>query len=177
MQRTTVKTACMAHASFITANMRNSDKAEIHCQLPDGFRSWDIAKMMIACEDSFVAYWDDEPVLFFGAQPLNVAALQIWAMGTKRTPRVLVEATRFILLDLMPRAIDGGFRMAECRTFIEHKSAHRWLESTGAVVNGPAFVYGKNDEKFLTYRWGVDYLDHAADRYKVRDEQSNFNLA
>lgn len=165
-----IEPACMAHASFVTANLRKSDREEIYCQLPDGFRTWDIAAMMIQC-DSYVAYLDDEPVLFFGAQPLNAVALQVWAMGTKRTARVLVEATRFILNDYMPKAIEAGFLMAECRTHVEHRQAHRWLESTGAVVNGTPFVYGKNSEKFVIYRWGLDYLDRAANRYKVSDEQ------
>lgn len=165
--RVTVKPACLAHASFVTANMREVDKREIYCQLPDGTKSHEVAHMMLMSGDAFVAYLDDLPVLFFGAHAMNVCTLEAWAMGTKHTRRVLHAATRHLITDYGPRAIEAGFLSMECRSHVEHHEAHRWLESTGAVVNGAPFVYGKGGEKFVLYRWDRAALNVAARRYKV----------
>lgn len=167
MSRVTVRPACLAHASYVTANMRDEDKREIYCQLPDGMKSYEVAHLMLMSGDAFVAYLDDLPVLFFGAHPLNVCTLEAWAVGTKHTRRVLHAATRHLITDFGPQAIAAGFRTMECRSHVEHKEAHRWLESTGAVVNGAPFVYGKEGENFVLYRWDRAALDVAARRYKV----------
>lgn len=168
MTRTiTVQPARFAHASYITANMREADKREIFCQVPDGTKTYEIAGMMLSAGDAFIAYMDDLPVLFFGAHPINVCTLGAWAMGTKHTRRVLHHATRHLIADYGPAAVAAGYTSMECRTHVEHHEAHRWLESTGAVANGAPFVYGKNEEKFILYRWDRAALDVAAKRYKV----------
>lgn len=167
MRSVTVQPACFAHASFITANMREADKAEIFCQLPDGTKTYEIASMMLQSGDAFIAYLDDLPVLFFGASAMNVCTLSAWAMGTKHTRRVLHHATRHLIGDYGPAAVKAGYLSMECRSHVDHVEAHRWLESTGAVANGAPFVYGKNQEKFVLYRWDRAALDVAAKRYKV----------
>lgn len=147
--------------------MRDADKAEIYCQLPDGTKSYEVAALMLHGGDAFVAYLDDQPVAFFGAHPLNVCTLMAWAMGTDRMHRVLHAVTRYVITEFVPLAIEQGYHTMECRTHVEHRQAHRWLESTGAVVNGTPFVYGKNEEKFLLYRWDRASVSAAAERYKV----------
>lgn len=167
MNRVTVRPACLAHASFVAANMREADRREIMCQVPDGTRTYEIAERMLMAGDAFIAYLDDVPALFFGAHAMNVCTLEAWAMGTKHTRRVLHAATRHLIADYGPQAIDAGFLTMECRTHVEHVEAHRWLASTGAVANGDPFVYGKNSEKFIIYRWDRDAIHTAAKRYKV----------
>lgn len=166
MARIEVKPARLAHASFITANMREADQREIFCQLPDGFKTYEIAAMMLQ-GDSFIAYLDDRPVCFFGAHPLNVCTLEAWAMGTKDTRRVIHAVTRHVITEYAPAAIEQGFLSMECRSHVDHHEAHRWLLSTGAVANGDPFVYGKNGEKFQLFRWDRSALEVAAKRYKV----------
>jgi hypothetical protein len=166
MHKIEIRPACMAHASFITANLREADQREIFCQLPDGFKTYEVAAAMLQ-GDAWIAYLDDSPVLFFGAHPLNVCTLEAWAMGTSKTRRVLHAATRHMIEHFGPDAIDAGFRTMECRSHVDHHEAHRWLESTGAVAGGEPFVYGKNGELFILYRWTRDALTTAAQRYKV----------
>lgn len=162
-----IRPACLAHASFITANMRDEDKAEIYCQLPAGTKSYEIAAMMLSHGDAFIAYLDDNPVMFFGTHPLNVCTLEAWAMGTKQTRKVLHAATRYVIEHFMPLAVGQGFTGMECRSHVGHAEAHRWIRSTGAVASGEPFVYGKGGEKFVLFRWNVDSLAAAAKRYKV----------
>ena len=167
MPAVTVKPAFLSHASYIASNMREADKAEILCQLPDGFKTWQIASTMLSAGDSFIAYLGDEPVMFFGCHPLNVCTMEAWAMGTSKTNRVLLEVTRFLFSDYIPRVVEAGFLSVECRTHAEHKSAHRWLERTGAVAASSPFVYGKNGELFILYRWTRDCIADVQRRYKV----------
>lgn len=167
MSRVEIKPACLAHASFITANMREADKREIYCQLPDTIKSYEIASMLLHAGDAYVAYLDGEPAVFFGAHPLNVCTLEAWAMGTSKTRRCLADVTRYVIQHYAPLALDRGFTSMECRSHVDHVEAHWWLETTGAVVNGAPFVYGKNNEKFLLYRWTPDAIEQAAARYKV----------
>lgn len=147
--------------------MRGADRDEVMCQVPDGTKTYEIASMMLHAGDAFIAYYDDMPVLFFGAHPMNVCTLEAWAMGTEKTRRVIVEASRYMLTEFRPLAIAQGYRTMECRSQVGHVEAHRWLESTGAVVNGTPFVYGKNGEEFVLYRWDRASLEEAAKRYKV----------
>lgn len=169
LSRVTIKPACLAHASFVTANMREADRREILCQLPDGTKTYEIAAMMLHSGDAYVAYLDDQPVVFFGAQPLNVCTLMAWAMGTDKTSRCLHAVTRYVITEYAPQAVELGYLTMECRSHVDHVEAHRWLESTGAVVNGTPFVYGKNLEKFVLYRWDTAAIATAAKRYKVPD--------
>ena len=153
---TTVRPACFRDASYIVANMRKQDEDEILCQLPEGMKRHEIAyALLMGGGDAFVA--------------INICTLSAWAIGTPRTWRVLVEATRFLIADYLPGKIAEGYSSMEARTHVEHRQSHGWLESTGAVVHGPPFVYGRNGEKFLLYRWTVDAMTDAAKRYKVDD--------
>jgi hypothetical protein len=171
--RVSVKPARLAHASFITANLREADQREIFCQLPDGFKTYEVAALMLGAGDAFIAYLDDTPVCFFGAHPLNICTLDAWAMGTNQTRRVIHAVTRHMITEYGPAAIDAGFLSMECRSHVDHHEAHRWLKSTGAVANGTPFVYGKNGEKFQLFRWDRDALGVAATRYKVSHVQSS----
>lgn len=165
---TTVRPACFRDASYIVANMRPEDETEILCQLPDGLKRHEIAYMLLMGGDAFVAFDGDLPVLFFGTHPINVCTLSAWAIGTRRTWRVLVEATRWLIADYLPGKMDEGYTSMEARSHVDHRQAHGWMESTGAVVHGPSFVYGRNGEKFLLYRWTADAMAGAAERYGVK---------
>lgn len=163
-----IRDACLAHASFVTANMREGDRREVYCQMPDTVKTYEVAYMFLEGPgNAFVAYMDDLPVAFFGAQPLNVCTLGAWAVGTKHMRKVIHAVTRHMIGFYGPAAIAAGYTSMECRTWEEHHEAHRWLESTGAVAASVPFVYGKAGEKFILYRWERDALEKAARRYKV----------
>lgn len=168
MNRVEIRPACLAHASFITANMREADRREILCQVGDDVKTHEIAGMMLHSGDAFIAYHDGMPAIFFGAHALNICTLEAWAIGTARTWRCLHAVSRYVITEYAPLALAQGFHTMECRSHVDHVQAHRWLESTGAVVNGTPFVYGKNEEKFVIYRWDKASLTAAAERYKVQ---------
>lgn len=171
LKQVRIEPACLAHASFIAANMREADAREIYCQVPDGTKSYEIAGMLLHSGDAFIAYLDDLPVMFFGAHPTNVCTLEAWAIGTAKTRRVLHAATRYMLTNFADPAVSQGYLSMECRSHVDHVEAHRWLESTGAIVNGTPFVYGKSNEKFVLYRWDRDAIATARQRYKVNHER------
>lgn len=165
--RVTIEPACLRDASYVVANMRPADAEEVWCQVPEGTTGYELAHMLLFSGDAFIAKLDGVPAAFLGTQPLNVACMVAWAVGTKRMPRVLPALTRFAIQEHIPKRIAQGFVTMEARSLVGHEDAHRWLRSTGAVVQGEPFVYGRNREKFLLFRWSADALDAAARRYKV----------
>lgn len=162
-----IRQACYRDACFVVAHMRPRDEEEIMCQVADGTKRHELAYGLLMSGLAFTAHENDVPVAFFGFNAVNVACLNAWAVGTKRMHRAIPEVTRFLIRDVLPGQVEAGIRSMEARTHVNHKAAHRWLEGTGAVVSGPPFVYGKNGEKFLMYRWHAEDLGPAAERYKV----------
>lgn len=162
-----IRKACYRDACFVVAHMRPGDEKEVLCQIRDGTKRHEIAYGLLMSGDAFIAYEDDNPVLFFGFNDINVASINAWAVGTKRTHRVIHEVTRFLVRDYMPEKVAAGILSMEARSIVGHKPAHRWMQSTGAVVSGPPFVYGKGGEMFLMFRWTPKAFMVAAQRYKV----------
>lgn len=167
MKLVEIKPACLAHASFVTANLRQADKDEIFCQMPDGFKTYEIAGALIKA-DCYVAYYRGRPTCFFGNHPINVCTLDLWAMGTKDMWKVTPEVTRFAFRNFVTQAIKQGFIGAECRSLVGHTEAHAWLLATGAKKFGEPFAYGKNGELFQMFRWDASSIKGAAERYGVR---------
>lgn len=162
----TIEPACFRDASYIVANMRPGDRDEIMCQVPLGTKSYEIAKFMIEGGDAYVAYWKGTPVMLFGTNPLNSAVMCIWAIGTKHTWRVIHAVSRFMMNVHLPAQVEThGYKAMEARSHITHEAAHRWMQSTGAVVWGPPFVYGMNGEKFLMFRWEPEAFAAARAKY------------
>lgn len=168
MVRVDIKPACLRDASYVVAHMRPEDEAEVLCQLKPDVIGYEIAYSLVFSGDAFIACWDDVPTMLFGAHPLNVCTLSVWAIGTRKTWRVLPEVTRFMVEHYLPAKIDDGFFAMEARSLVGHEAAHRWMESTGAVACGPPFVYGRDREMFLMFRWTADRIGEAAERYRRR---------
>lgn len=168
MSRVRIAPSCLRDASYVVANMRPVDEEEILCQLPEGTKRHEFAYALIMAGESFVAYRDDLPVMLIGTTPMNVACSSIWAMGTKHTNRVLHAVTRFMLTEHLPSLIERGVITMEARSHVNHAPAHRWMRSTGAVVNGEPFVYGRDGEKFLTFQWHKQSLEEVRKRYRVK---------
>lgn len=153
MVRVRVQPAMLRDASYVMANLRPADEAEVMCQVPDGTKKHEIAWALLIAGDAFVASIDDQPVAVFGTSGLNVACCSAWALGTRRTKRVVPAMTRFLREVHGPDLIGRGFRTMEARSHVEHLEAHRWMAATGAVRVDPPFEYGKNGELFVIYRW------------------------
>lgn len=155
--------ATLRDATYIVANMRDTDRHEVYCQLPDGMDDWRVAYFLLMNGEAYAARWTRQdgrefPVMFFGVQPMNAVALAIWALGTKHAWRAVPAVTRFVIDDLVPRKLEQGYRIMEARSIEGHTQAHRWMESTGAHRIGKPFEYGRNGELFHLFRWTVsDY--------------------
>lgn len=161
----TIEPACLRDASYVFANMRDMDREEVMCQMPDGIRMHEIAWAMIQNGDNFVAKHKGVPVMVYGTAPMNIATLSIWAIGTKRTFRVLPAVTRHVIHDHLPARLEQGFVSMEARSHVGHAEAHYWMRSTGAVALGEPFVYGREGTKFLLFRWTPEALAAARERY------------
>lgn len=161
----TIKPACIRDASFVMANMRPLDKLEVMCQVPETAKIHELAHWLVMGSDAFVAYVDDRPSMVFGTSPINAVCLSVWAVGTKRTRRCVPAVTRFMIGQHIPARIAEGFRSMEARSLVEHHEAHRWMTATGAVVHGPDFAYGRDDEMFRLFRWTAAVQPIAAERF------------
>jgi len=162
-----IRPACMRDASYVIAHMRDCDRREIYCQLPDGISNWQVAYMLIMPESAmgFVAYHDGTPVALFGLTPITVCCLSVWAMGTDAMWRAIPAISDHIE-SMAEGLIERGFTTMEAKSIISHDEAHRWMVSCGARRMSAAFEYGKNGEHFLLFRWTVS--DYRAIRQKRR---------
>lgn len=169
--------AVMRDASYITAHMRDADVEEVMCQVPPETKTHELAYNLLMSGDAFIAYYDNRPVMFFGAHPINICSLNAWAIGTHESPRVLREITRFFITDFLPTKLRQGYVMMEARSHVDHKNAHRWLAATGAKPSGEPFPYGRDGEMFLMWRWLPSDYEATRERYGLdgdnHDPQTN----
>lgn len=142
--------ANLRDVSWITANLRPADRAEVFAQLDCS--TTELAYYLTQGE-SFVATLDGHPVLAFGTGELGCTAVSVWALGTIRCTRVIPEVSRFFMNVILPSRLKRGCRWAEARSIASHTVAHRWLERMGgeAVLRMPD--YGRNGEEFILFRW------------------------
>lgn len=165
-----IRPGVLRDVSFVIANMREQDKAEAYCQLPEGTKAHELAYgLLMGSKECYVAYLKDHPVATFGiCQGMSIASLVIWALGTDRMTRVIPAITRFVVTDVMRRAIDAGHVSMEARSIATHHAAHRWMKATGAQREGKPYPFGRNGELFATYRWTVYGYHKVAERYGAR---------
>lgn len=149
-----IRTATLAPASFVVANMRQQDRDEVMCQVAPGTRTWEIAYGMLMGSDAWVAYdKQDRAACFFGVSPINVAALSVWAIGTRHMWRTVAEVSKFLVTEVMPHKIEQGYRSMEARSLLGHSQAHKWMEELGGKRTGEPFEFGSGGELFVQYRW------------------------
>lgn len=150
-----IKRANLRDASWITAHMRHEDRAEVYCQMPDSTHPAVLAQWVLTTGAAFIAYHGSDPIMLFGTSPVTVSCLSVWAMGTERMERAVPAVSRFLIREHIPHRINEGFNSMEARSLATHTAAHRWIESLGGEQHGPAYLFGKDGEHFITYRWTV----------------------
>lgn len=165
MLKVEIVPACLRDTSYVFANMRRADFAEVDCQMPDGYVMHEVAWAMLNGSDAFVAKRDGVPAMVYGTAPMNAACLSVWAIGTAKTFRVLPAVTRHMIHEHLPARLEQGFITMEARSHVDHVEAHIWMRSTGAVALGRPFVYGRERQKFLLFRWTPEAMTAARQRY------------
>lgn len=151
-----IKAACLRDASYVLGNLNADDSAEVLCQLPPGMKPQELAPFHLNTLKSCIAYVDGVPAMFFGIGAINAACASFWSVGTAKAWRAVPEVTKFWLSDMVPWAMEQGFRFAEARSLATNTKAHRWLLNTfkAEVVTEP-LPFGTQDEPFLLFRFTV----------------------
>lgn len=141
--------------SFIAGNLRDNDKTEVLCQLPEGITPQQIGYICTRPGTSWIAYLNNKPVMVFGFDPLTLAGnvINAWAFGTKDSHKIIHPLTIWIRENLLRDWIRQGVTRLEARSFVEHTEAHRWLKSAGAIEEGALLDLGRNGEQFIQFAW------------------------
>lgn len=155
MARLSIRPGTLRDVSYVTAHMRQSDRDEAYCQLPDGTTNWQLAHMLVMSGDCWCVFEGERPIAAFGTSPMTAAAVSVWAVGTERMWRAAALIVRFMKETHIPALLGQGYRHMEARSLIDHHAAHRWMRMAGAKVHGPPMPFGKADELFLLFRWTV----------------------
>lgn len=155
LQHIEIGPANIRDVSYIAGNLRDNDKIEVLCQLPDGISQQTIGYICTRPGTSFIAYLDGKPVMVFGFDPITLAgnALNAWAFGTKDSRKVIHSITLWVRDNLLREWIRDGITRIEARSIDSHADAHRWLMATGAVKEGRMKDLGRNGENFLLFAW------------------------
>lgn len=137
--------------SYIAANLRPADQAEIDCQ----FDEWTPAMLALHAMQgrAYVVELDGNPEAAFGAAPLRSGLWIAWSWGTKRMKRCVPRITQFFYAVLGPDVAAQGAWRVEARALASNELALRWLHRLGATERCLLPCYGKNGEDFILWDW------------------------
>jgi len=151
-----IRDLCVRDASYIAANMRAADLAEISCL----WKHWDTRALAICAVEhslpgmAWSVWLKGQPVAAYGfsyVSPFDPDHWQAWAFGTERLKRAVPAMTRHV--NSLRDQIAAECRRLQVLTYKEHDISHRWLESLGAKREGVLRAYGRNGEDFVVYAW------------------------
>jgi len=151
----TIKPATIRDYTWMAANMRASDRAEIMCQVPTGTTSMDVAIWSLNAREAWTAFdRDDQPAAAFGVHAMTPAGnvFSLWAWGTPKLSRTVREIERFVIDDCTPRWLAAGLTRIEARSIVGHTRAHRWLRRLG-FDEIPAEEWGRDGQAFTLFYW------------------------
>lgn len=175
MSRVEIRVGTVRDVSFVAANMRPGDRRELMCQLPGDVRMGDLAAQWVMTSDCWTVWVDGKVVAAFGLRPMNVAAMEVWAFGTKHMWRGVPALTAYMLLEVAPTLLELGYRTVEARSIEGHTEAHNWMRAIGAKPWGEPFEYGREGELFTLYRWTVpEYRSIRADEAKWKRRSNSY---
>lgn len=146
-----LKPSGLADLSYVIANMRDADRAEIFCQLPDDINAGQFANSVLNSNDSVTAFLKGNPVAAFWLSEMTVSTAFVSMFGTKHMIRTVPAMTRAIMEEHIPAWRNQGFIRFEARSLVEHTQAHKWLKGCGAKNEGILKSMGKNGEDFFMF--------------------------
>lgn len=146
--------------SYIAANLRKEDRAEIDCQ----FNEWTPELLALSALQGF-AYaveLDGNPEAAFGAAEARQGLWIAWSWGTRRMWRCVPRITSFFYQVLGPDVAARGAWRVEARAMAGNDLACRWLNRLGANERCLLPAYGKNGEDFILFDWTRESWGHVS---------------
>ena len=147
-----IQPATMAAVSYVAANMRPEDRAEIWCQLHPDTPPEAVAQISLSSGQAWVCWLNGQPVAAFGWGSLNYRAASLWAFGSPPMRRALPEITKFVVNMLARRFAESHLSYLEARSLVDHHEAHEWLQALGGLPVATLENYG-GEEDFILFTW------------------------
>ena len=136
----------------VAQEMRAADRREIFATRFDE-DALALAEDIIASEPvgAIVAAADGAAVAALGGIEMWPGIWSLWMFATDRWPEVAKETTRFARRVLWPALLRLRLKRGECRSALEHETAHRWLRFLGGEIEAIYPAYGKGGETFIGF--------------------------
>jgi len=152
--------------SYIAANLRPEDFAEVDCQ----FDSWTPEGLALSAMQglAYVVEWKGNPEAAFGAGEVRSGLWIAWSWGTRRMWRCVPRITEFHFASLGPEVAARGAWRVEARPLAGNDMAIRWLRRMGATERCTLPGYGKNGETFLLFDWTRESWRQVAENVKEK---------
>jgi hypothetical protein len=137
--------------SYIAANLRPQDRAEIDCQVPD----WHPVHLALSAlqGQAYIVEVDGNPEAAFGAGEKRKGLWVAWSWGTPRIKRAVPYISRFIRDVMGPDILAKGANRVEAFAMAGNGLAERWLTDLGATRRCDLPDYGINGEPFILFDW------------------------
>lgn len=144
--------------TYIAANLRPADYAEIDCQVDH----WSPETVAFNAMQgmAYTIELDGNPAAAFGAAEARSGLWVAWSWGTKRMPRCVPAMTRFFWKVLGPDVYAAGAHRVEARAMAGNDLAERWLARLGSHRRCELPGYGRNGEDFILYDWTRESWNH-----------------
>ena len=146
-----VKPANLRDLSYVVSHMRDSDRAEVECQM-DEWSAVHVAALSLR-DYAYVVELNGNPEAAFGCGQVRRGYWIAWSWGTSRILRCLPAMVSFITDQLQPAVYASGALRVEARALASHGQAVRFLERIGGTFRCELPAYGKNGEDFVMFDW------------------------
>lgn len=159
--RTRIVGATIRDLSYVAANMRPEDRAEVEAQFDD----WSPAGLAALSlrDHAYCVEMDGNPEAAFGAGRVGHRNLWLaWSWMTPRGWRCVPRISDFVRRVMIPDIYASGGQRVEARALEANQSARRWLKRLGAVERCALPCYGRSGETFVLYDWTRDDHEHVS---------------
>lgn len=155
MSSVSINAATLRDVTWIAAHMRDQDRREIFCQLPEEASTLEVATFSLAQsrQMAWTASIDGEPTVAIGIGRAGPTLGNAWAFGSKRFVRCVPLLTEFVGSVMIPGALHDGYHRVEARAHADHRQACEWLTRLGARWCCDLLDYGRNREPFRLFAW------------------------
>lgn len=152
--RFSVKPLNLRDATYVLANLRNSDWNELKAQVPIGATKNDIVQYVLPAMQgpSYTICYKENPIAVFGVTPSPLPTLFIgFAFGTNMFRRAAPIITSFGMQVLSHWLVEAGAIRLEVRAMASHLQANTWLHHLGFNLDCPLKCFGNDGSLFNLY--------------------------